>query len=199
MRTLLLVKHSLPEVLPGVPAERWRLGEEGRRRCKPLAARLAPYEPTVIVASAEPKATETAVLVANELHRPVETVEGLHEHDRGNEPYFPTTAEWEAAVATFFARPEELVLGRETAVEARDRFARAVAEVLAKYPALPLLATARPALLRRPVPSEPHALDDSPHPHPRLSRIGARRRWPRGTAATARPKRSKLAGSRRRA
>ena len=134
MRTLILVKHSLPEILPGVPAERWRLGEEGRRRCAPLTARLAPYEPTAIVASTEPKATETAVLVANELHRPVETVEGLREHDRGNVPFFATAEEWEAAVATFFARPEELVLGRETAVEARDRFVRSVEGVLAKYP-----------------------------------------------------------------
>jgi len=37
---LILVKHSLPEIVDGMRARDLRLGEEGRRRCDPLAASL---------------------------------------------------------------------------------------------------------------------------------------------------------------
>jgi hypothetical protein len=57
---LILIKHSLPEMVPGLPANRWHLSGAGRLRCQALAEQLAPYHPDVIVASAEPKAAETA-------------------------------------------------------------------------------------------------------------------------------------------
>lgn len=129
MRTLMLVKHSLPRIDPARPARQWPLAAEGRRRCVSLAERLAPYAPAALVASVEPKASETAALVAARLGMAWETAEGLHEHDRSNVGFLGEE-EWQAAIARFFARPDELVLGRETATQARQRFARAVAEVL---------------------------------------------------------------------
>ena len=114
---LILVKHSLPEVAPGVTASRWRLSEEGRRRCEALAGKLAVYDPGGIVSSVEPKAVETAQVVAERLGRP-----------------------FEAAVAEFFERPGERVFGNETADEAHGRFAGVVRGVLAKYPDGPVVA-----------------------------------------------------------
>ena len=134
MRRLILVKHSLPVLEPGVPAREWRLGKEGRRRCAVLADRLAPHAPARVVASPERKAAETAALVAACLGRPCETAAGLHEHERDNVPFYPTAAAWEAAVTRFFSRPDELVLGRETAARARERFVAAVQAVLAARP-----------------------------------------------------------------
>ncbi len=64
---------------------------------------------------------------------PVEVTADLHEHDRGNVGFLGA-AEFEQAVADFFARPGELVLGRETAEQARARFAAAVSGVLAAHP-----------------------------------------------------------------
>ncbi len=64
MRKLILVKHSAVVVQPDVPAAQWRLSDVGRARCVSLARMLAEYAPTVIVASDEPKAVETADTVA---------------------------------------------------------------------------------------------------------------------------------------
>ncbi len=66
---LILIKHSLPEMVPGLPANRWHLSEAGRLRCQALAEQIAPYCPDVIVASMEPKAAETAELVVGALKR----------------------------------------------------------------------------------------------------------------------------------
>lgn len=70
-----------------------------------------------------------AALVATRLGPRWETVEGLHEHERDNVGLLGEEA-WQAAIARLFALPDELVLGRETAVQARERFTRAVAGVL---------------------------------------------------------------------
>jgi broad specificity phosphatase PhoE len=135
MRKLLLIRHSQPQITPDLPARQWRLSDAGRLRCQPLAARLSAYDPVAFIASAEPKAQETAQIVAAALGRPCAVAEGLHEHDRSNVPWRANTAEWEAMVAAFFERPGELVLGRETAAQARERFDRAIDGVLARHPA----------------------------------------------------------------
>lgn len=132
MPKLILVKHSQPQIDPLVPAREWHLSEEGKLRCRSLADRLAGYEPGVIVASMEPKATETAQIVAERLGMPFEVAEGLHEHNRSNVAFYSPQA-FDAAVAAFFQKPGELVFGRETALQAQERFSSAVEGVLEKY------------------------------------------------------------------
>ena len=133
MRKLILVKHAPPEVVPGVPPERWALSEKGRALCAPLAERLAAHQPAVVVASEEPKAAETARLVAERLGVPWQTVPGLHEHDRSNVPHLPSR-EFISMVELMFRKPAELTLGRETADAARDRFETAVRQAVAEHP-----------------------------------------------------------------
>jgi broad specificity phosphatase PhoE len=134
MHHLILVKHSQPQIVTAVPAAQWRLSDEGRRRNAALAERLAAYQPAAIVASREPKAMETGYTVASILDAPFVTVEGLHEHDRGGVGWLEP-ADFEAAVARLFSHPTELVFGRETAVQARERFAAAVDAAIAAHPA----------------------------------------------------------------
>src|SRR4051794_25818359 len=86
-RKLILVKHAPPEVVPGVAPEKWTLSAKGRDLCAPLADQLAAHAPAVIVSSEEPKAAETARLVAERLNVPWHTAHGLHEHDRSNVPH----------------------------------------------------------------------------------------------------------------
>jgi broad specificity phosphatase PhoE len=133
MRYLILIKHSHPEIIPDIPAAQWQLSDEGRRRCVALAQRLVAYHPAAIVASCEPKAEETAQIVAERLGMRHTTAEGLHEHDRSNVGW-SSAEDFEAAVARFFAHPSALVFGRETADQARERFARAVDVVIAAHP-----------------------------------------------------------------
>jgi broad specificity phosphatase PhoE len=132
-RKLILVRHSQHEMVTGVPTSRWRLSAEGRRRCFPLAERLAVYEPTVIVTSEEPKAVETGQIVARSLGLPFEMAPGLHEHERGVVWDLGSREEFQAQVARFFERPAELVFGNETADQAHARFAAAVACVLEQH------------------------------------------------------------------
>lgn len=129
-RKLILVKHSLPEKQPDIPAAHWKLAPAGRELCSPLAAHLQRHLPTSVFASLEPKATETGQLLAASLQLPFANHPDLHEHVRGN--YYPTQEEFETAVARFFANPAQQVMGQETALAAQTRFATAINSILEK-------------------------------------------------------------------
>ena len=59
-RHLILVKHAMPQVDVEAPAHQWRLRPEGAAAAGTLALRLlARYQPSKVIASVEPKATET--------------------------------------------------------------------------------------------------------------------------------------------
>lgn len=133
MPTLILIKHAMPEINPETPASQWRLSDVGRRQCAPLAQQIARYAPDLVVASVEPKATETGRLLADQLGLAFSTHEGLHEHDRSNLRW-SSTEQFEAQVARFFQQPTELVMGEETADAAHSRFAAAIADVVAGHP-----------------------------------------------------------------
>jgi broad specificity phosphatase PhoE len=122
---LIFFRHSLPVIDPAIPAQEWRLSEEGRQRCRKLASRLANFEPKQIVSSPEPKALETAQIVAAALGLPYESAVGLHEHIR-NQVKYSTPLVFEASVKAFFEQPDQLVYGDETADQAYTRFSQAV-------------------------------------------------------------------------
>lgn len=141
MPSLILVKHSTVTIDTERTASEWELSAEGWRRCDALAERLAAFHPRRVVASKEPKATETGRRVAERLGLLFETAPDLHEHDRRGVPYLGAD-EFEAAVARFFAQPNELVLGRETAEAAGARFEAAVRRVVAQSSAETLVIVA---------------------------------------------------------
>src|SRR5690606_3350065 len=57
----------------------------------------------------------------------------LHEHDRSNVPMM-RTREFISAVAQFFADPEQLTLGLETARQAGDRITQAIEQQVERHP-----------------------------------------------------------------
>lgn len=130
MRKLVLVRHSKPEIEPGVPAAKWRLSERGRRSAESLAAGLCHYRANAIWSSREPKAQETAQIIGRALGLPLRVTDGLEEHHRRNVPCFQSTQEFERAVEHFFSQPDRLILGSETAIQARDRVTTAIESVL---------------------------------------------------------------------
>jgi broad specificity phosphatase PhoE len=130
---LILVKHAWPTVDPAQPAAHWRLSERGREGAHGLARALAAHGPQRVVASLEPKATETGRIVADALGLPFETRPDLHEHDRRDVPFL-TSAAFDAQVSRFFAEPDRRVFGHESASAALDRFDAAVAATLAEAP-----------------------------------------------------------------
>lgn len=134
MSVLILIKHALPDIRQGVPASQWHLSSEGRKRARLLAPQLAGYRLQRIYSSQETKAAETAEILASELKLLFQTAPNLHEHLRPVDPNFDQQI-FEAAVADFFARPDELVFGSETADQAHKRFRTAVESVVDANPA----------------------------------------------------------------
>lgn len=141
MSRLVLVKHSMPVIVPGQPPSQWRLGHEGRRRAAALADQLAGYRPALVASSPEPKALATAQIVAGRWGWPLVIEWGLHEHERDGYPFGPTE-QFEADVARFFDRPDELVMGHESAAQAGERFARAITALRGRAGAGDLLVVA---------------------------------------------------------
>jgi broad specificity phosphatase PhoE len=133
MTSLILVKHSLPEIVENIPTREWRLSAEGQVRCKHLADQLAKYQPGQIISSVEPKARETAELVAKELNLSAIVFDDLHEHDRSNMGYL-SKEKFQESIREFFAKPDELVFGNETADQAYQRFQTAIASILRQFP-----------------------------------------------------------------
>jgi broad specificity phosphatase PhoE len=109
------------------------LSEKGRLQSGVLAEILKKYGLGCLVASEEPKAAETAEIVARRLGLAWGVAPGLHEHDRTGAA-FGTQKEFESAARTFFENPGSLVWGNETAEKARARFTDAVRAVIEKRP-----------------------------------------------------------------
>lgn len=129
---LILVKHSLPTIVENVSAQEWELSDVGRGRAQQLAGRLNGYQPEVIVSSVEPKAKETAKIIAAKHNLELHFLEGLHEHDRSKVAYLPKD-EFQATVREFFEKPDTLVFGSETADQCHARFEQAVHSILNHY------------------------------------------------------------------
>ena len=133
MRHLVLIKHARPQVDPAVTSEEWQLGKEGTDGAARMAEPLRRFSFDRIYSSVEPKAAQTAQILAHGLEKPVEQVPDLREHDRRNVPHMDSR-EFISHVALFFREPDNLVLGNETADEAYTRFATAVDAIIKREP-----------------------------------------------------------------
>ncbi|WP_135227770.1 histidine phosphatase family protein [Deinococcus fonticola] len=124
-RTLHLIKHGKPFVIPGVPAHEWELASDALQGLPGLVERLQP-RPDIVISSEEPKAKATAQGLAGALgvrHRPML---GLHEQLRYTAPFHADVQDFQADIQRLFAYPDDLVSGEESAADARRRFGHAV-------------------------------------------------------------------------
>jgi broad specificity phosphatase PhoE len=133
MAYLILVKHAQPNIDPHVSPHEWGLSSAGRSRCEPLAQALSNYRPARIITSQEPKAEQTARLLAEKLRIPFEIRTGLEEHSRRTEP-FGTLEAFRNSIDELFRQPRVLVYGEETGQQAFERFAGAIWGLLEEYP-----------------------------------------------------------------
>jgi broad specificity phosphatase PhoE len=129
---LILVKHSVPDIVENVPASEWELSGLGRERAERLAELLKQYKPEAIICSKETKAKETAEIIAGIHQIELHIAEDLHEHDRSNVPYLAHD-EFQASIHEFFQKPSQLVFGKETADQAHERFYRSVHSILSEH------------------------------------------------------------------
>lgn len=132
MSKLILIKHARPQKDDTRPAHDWSLSDEGRRLSGVLAEQLRPHALGVIVSSPEPKAQQTAEIIAQALGIPTEVEADLAEHDRSSVPLMPTR-EFISMMALLFNRPRQCVLGGESAEQALKRFSRAIDRLLDRH------------------------------------------------------------------
>ena len=133
MTHLFLIRHANVVRDAAIPSHKWRLSENGRSRTKKLAT-LFTNHPTRLVTSMEAKAIETGQILADVWGIPCTSAPNLHEHDRRGFPYVNDQTEFENTIKQFFARPDELIFGNETAVQALVRFRTAVISQIEAYP-----------------------------------------------------------------
>ncbi len=132
MPKLILIKHAAPLVDPAKSSDLWKLSEAGREQATRLAEVLRASDIKAMVSSEEPKAKETAEIIGAALGITVETARELREHDRRNVPHM-RSRDFISMVELFFRKPDERVLGSESAKQALERFEKAVEEVLASH------------------------------------------------------------------
>jgi len=125
MSYLILVKHAMPEIAEGVPSAQWHLSSDGRQAAAAFAQILEAYAPTRIFSSHEPKARETAEIIARHFGLLSQSRDGLEEHHRHTVPFL-AAGSFEAAVRGCLEKPSDRVFGEETADEAAVRFHSAV-------------------------------------------------------------------------
>jgi broad specificity phosphatase PhoE len=130
-RKLLLVKHAQPQITKTLPACEWALSNQGRTQALSLAQALTQYQPASLFSSLEPKAQETAKIIAQHQGQTLTSVEGLHEHER-RYVGFLCEEEFHASVKKFFDHPRQIIFGEETAHKAEVRFVTTVNRVLAQ-------------------------------------------------------------------
>lgn len=129
---LILIRHSLPEIVENVPAHAWELSDEGRSRVVILAERLRQYQLEVIGSSVEPKARETAEILCKILGVDIVVMDGLHEHKRSGVQLI-SKEEFRPLVQELFEKPDEVVFGNETATQALERYKESVELLMNLY------------------------------------------------------------------
>lgn len=122
MNNFLLIRHAATIQDPTQPSKKWKVTEEAARACRDLATKIRPVGPTLTITSTEAKAKATGDFLAEALGLPVFSTDGLEEHDRTGVPYVADDLVWQATLKNLFHKPQERVLGKETAIEALERF-----------------------------------------------------------------------------
>ena len=107
------------------------LAEEGCRRCDWLTDELTARGVTRLYSSLEPKALETAALVAVKIGLAVEPCQDLHENDRTGMGFVGPDV-LQRRLREFFAQPDRTVIGNETANGALRRFAQSIRNIASK-------------------------------------------------------------------
>ena len=128
-RRLHLVRHATVIVDRERPAADWQLAPHGSADVVGLLNRFEPSNLRRVIASREMKARQTGQVLAETLDLPLEVRSGLEEHHRCSNDFFDAAA-FRRVVTAFFARPEELVFGKESADAAFRRFDRAVRGIM---------------------------------------------------------------------
>lgn len=123
------ITHPQVNQDPGRPVPQWDLSPQGRARLQALADAPWVKSLTVLHASEETKAVETAQILADISGARIITHAQMHENDRSATGYL-LPPEFEGVADAFFAEPTVSVRGWERAIDAQKRIVAAVDHAL---------------------------------------------------------------------
>ena len=129
---LILIRHSLPEIVENIPAHKLELSDEGRTRAGRLAEALEQYQLKIIGSSVEPKARETAEILCQTLGVDIVVIDRLHEHERSSIS-FRSKDDFQIPLRELFEKPDEIIFGDEAATQALERFKGSVEMLMDLY------------------------------------------------------------------
>ena len=131
-RTVVLIRHSVPEVDPDRPASEWSLSAEGVSRCETITSDLERFLPAVMFSSPETKAMETARHIGLHLGIGFSVGEDLREHRRP--ATFLPQSEFQENIRRFFESPDSIVYGSESSNDVAERIEAEIRRSLAEHP-----------------------------------------------------------------
>src|SRR5262245_26912640 len=133
---IVLVRHAAVETDPDVLPTLWQLSDAGRAGARALAREPIWRRLDRIFTSPEPKAHETAHIVAGPNGLTVTSVEELHEVERPARQWFGDDypGGYPAAVREYLARPDTPTHGWETPRAAQQRMTACIETLRAWEP-----------------------------------------------------------------
>ncbi|MBT5266430.1 MAG: histidine phosphatase family protein [Rhodospirillaceae bacterium] len=133
MTVVRFITHAEVNIDPGRPVAEWDLSPEGAQRMCALQDRSWIKSLVSIHSSNEPKAYQSAEILANAVGLGIKTNAGLREHDRSSTGYLPRE-KFEEMLHAFFRYPEVTVRGWKPAVVEQTRVVTCVETILESDP-----------------------------------------------------------------
>ena len=129
----ILIRHAQSAPNAHSHQSEWGLTAAGEASCKELASYLASQKSTHIYSSPEHKTILTSKITAAHLGIDYQVQEGLQEQNNDGMGWFDTADNFKAAVQKLFEHPTKQVFGPETALEAADRFKKALQTIAEQH------------------------------------------------------------------
>ena len=118
-------------MVQGHASSGWVLSDDGREAAAALASKLLRFEFAALFSSPEPKALQTAQIIADRTGSQVHTDIRLREHERSAVGFLERES-FEARIASIFDRPDEIAFGDESADAVHARFSAAIDDAVAR-------------------------------------------------------------------
>ncbi|QKS71621.1 histidine phosphatase family protein [Paenalkalicoccus suaedae] len=121
MSKLIFVKHSIPEMNSDLPHHEWQLSVEGKDQALKLANQLRSFKVNKFYSSEERSSIETTYLIASELLKRWEPVQGIsHDCQVVTAMKYPKPI-WKEKIKQFLTMKDHVILGNETASDVKTR------------------------------------------------------------------------------
>lgn len=109
----------------------WTLSDAGREAAKALASRLLRFGFADLFSSPEPKAMQTAQIIADRIGGQIQTDVRLREHERSSVGFLERDR-FKASIASIFDKPDVIAYGDESADAVYARFSSAIDDAVAR-------------------------------------------------------------------